>query len=417
MDKEYFLKKFNKIGVIGAARSGISLCKLLNRLGKKTKISDLIVPSDESLRVLNSLGAEPEFGKNTSSFFDDCDMVILSPGVPLLSEVVRELRSKGKYLTGELEFSSWFCQADIVAITGTNGKTTTTYVTSEILKRTGKKVYLLGNIGIPFSEQVLDISKDSIVCLEVSSFQLETIEDFSPKVACFLNIADDHLNRHKDFNEYFEIKKRIFLNQKANDFSLFSKADEEYFRYLNTKTLAVQVDGYKNINFAFAAQVGKIFGVSDKDISDVLDNFTGLSHRLEKITSINNIVFINDSKATNIASTLWALNLINEPIFLIAGGLDKNLDFSAINVYSHKIKRMVLIGQARDKIKQAFNCKDKCVFAKDLKEAVRYSFSNAASGDCVLLSPMCASFDMFKDYKERGDLFKQYVLALSAENS
>ncbi len=412
MEKERFLQQVRTVGIIGAGRSGLALSKLARSFGKDVFLSDQAECNPEVDQALRTLSVQVEWRGHSEEFLEQCDFVLLSPGVSLSGNAAQFLRKKKIPFTGELEFASWFCPAPIIAITGSNGKTTTTFLISEVLKLTGKKIYTLGNIGTPLAEYICHLKTEDLVCLEVSSFQLETVRYFHAHIGCFLNITENHLDRHKDMAEYFAAKRNIFLNQGQSDYALFLPEYTPYFADLQSRTILVHQQGLLNINFAFAFEVGKIYGVSETLMRDFFDNFKGLPHRMERVRILRGVEFINDSKSTNVTSTLWALANTPKQVILIAGGRDKNLDYAPLNQYQDKIKNLILIGEAQEKIKRSFLVQEKCIQAPSLLRAVEDAFQRALPGECVLLSPMCASFDMFRNYEERGDVFRQYVAEL-----
>lgn len=413
--------KNKTVTVIGFSRSGQEAAKLLSKAGAKVKISDN--SSNPKLKTdfkkLNLKNASAEFGKHTKEFIVKSGLVVLSPGVRLNSEPVVWAKKKNIPLISEIELAYHFCPAPIVAVTGTNGKTTVTTLIGEILKLTQKKVFICGNIGMPFSKFVLDMKPDDLVSLEVSSFQLEAINKFKPHVAVFLNFSQNHLDRHSCMAEYLTAKKRIFMNQTKKDYAVLNFADpvaRDFGKEIKSQAVyfnCQEDNKVSNPNYLAALAVGKIFGIDRDKCFKVLNNFKGVEHRLEFVRNIKGIDFINDSKATTVDSALWALEIINKPIIMIAGGRDKGLDFTKIsNVIKNKVRGMILIGEARQKLKQAFSRAVDIKEAENLKDAVNLAFKHAESGNCVLFCPMCASFDMFKDYEDRGRIFKEIVKEL-----
>ncbi|MCD6539256.1 MAG: hypothetical protein J7K37_00925 [Candidatus Omnitrophica bacterium] len=409
--REDILSSIKKIGIVGAGKSGVSLAKLAHRLGKSVKLSEISKDLPfKTLRTLKQLSAEIELGRHTQDFFKDVDLVVLSPGVNS-EDFYRDILTGLNILwVGEIEFSFWCCKSkNIIAITGTNGKTTTTFITGQVLKKSlNKKVYILGNIGNPFSSEVLDIREEDIVVLEVSSFQLETIRYFKPYIACFLNFSPDHLDRYSSLENYFLAKKRIFLNQDFSCYALFPKELEEKLGDVSARKICLD----SRENFSFIEKILEILGVESVNLYNYLKDFKGLAHRLEFVTEKRGIKFINDSKATNILATIFALRTLQGKIILLAGGKDKNLDYSLIKPYLDKVKSIFLFGEAKDKIKKVLEGTIPLRVVKDLREAVLLAYREAQPSDTILLSPMCSSFDMFKNYQERGDFFKSLVYEL-----
>ncbi len=414
--------KGKKVTVVGLARSGVAAARLLSNLGSEVYVTDSA--GNEKLKGiagdLKSRGIFVEIGKHSIDFIRNKDLVVTSPGVSSKSQPLLWADELKVPVVSEIELSWSVCPATVIAITGTNGKTTVTTLVAKVLEAAGRKVWTLGNIGKPFSQEVMSMHSDDFVSLEVSSFQLEKIAAFKPKVSVILNFTCDHLDRYKDMLEYLTAKKRIFMNQTREDY-LVLNYDDPVLRDLAKETKANVIffnassksqDAGRNLNpnhYAVMA-VAKIFGISEDSCKEVFQNFKGVEHRLEQVRIINNIEFINDSKATNVDSVVWALNNMQKPVILIAGGRDKNSDYRAISdLIKQKVKLIVLIGEAKEKIRAAFLGLLPIAEASSLEEAIKESFRRAQSGDCVLLSPMCASFDCFENYEHRGMFFKEVV--------
>ncbi|MFC1703740.1 UDP-N-acetylmuramoyl-L-alanine--D-glutamate ligase [Candidatus Omnitrophota bacterium] len=412
--------KFNKknVTIFGLGKSGVDLSLLLDSFGANVRVTDAQdTPAvRENAKKLPSKAAV-EIGAHSNAFIEGSDIIVVSPGVKSDLPILVDLSSKGIPVIGEIEAAASLCPAEIVAITGTNGKSTVTTLVSEVLKLTGRNVFLCGNIGIPFSSCISQVKKDDIVCLEVSSFQLETTVHFKPKVAVFLNFSRNHLNRHKDMTEYFQAKKKIFANQDESDWAVLNYRDTE-IRNLAKEIKAevvyfnepAQPDEFVNPNYRAVAAIASIFKVDGENCNKVFRAFKGLEHRLEFVRTIRDIDFINDSKSTTVDAGVWALQNATKPIIMIAGGRDKGGDFSLIkDEASKKVKELIVIGEAREKIKSTLleflNIKESDTFA----DAVHLAFKDARAGDCVMLSPMCASFDMFSNFEERGTTFKHIV--------
>lgn len=439
-----------KISIIGAVRSGVGAAKLAKNLGAIPFVSDS--GSQEKLKssieILKSEKIDFEIGSHSDKVFD-CDLMVVSPGVPSNAKVIKDAGEKKIKIISEIEFASLFCKANVIAITGTNGKTTTTSLCGYLFNECGAKTYTAGNIGLAFSEIVLDAKADEYVSLEVSSFQLDLIDTFKPKVAMILNITPDHLNRYDNsVDKYAESKLRIFENQNAGDYLILNKDSEllnHYFKKTNSKTLFfsttkkvsngcyldnqtvkfvrndkeefscavsdIFIQGEHNIQNAMAVIIAaKIFNLDNKKILEALKSFKGVEHRLELVREIEGIKFINDSKATNVDSVIVALKSFDEPIMLILGGQDKGNDYSMIeNLVVEKVKKIYAIGSSAEKVFNYFHKKVKTEIKKDLDEVINAALSEARSGDVVLLSPACASFDMFDNYEHRGKVFKEIV--------
>ena len=415
--------KDKKVTVVGLGRSGVAATNLLLAKGAKVSVTDSLDNQKirESLSSLkdNSL-VNVEIGKHSERLIKGQDLVVTSPGVLLDSLPLSWAKKHNVPVIGEIELAFAFCPAPIIAITGTNGKTTVTTLVGQIFKDAGRKCVVCGNIGNPFSAEVSRISKEYVVVLEISSFQLGTIDKFKPRVAAILNLTCDHLDRYADFDEYSQAKCRIFTNQGQEDWALLSEEDARrlaltartkarilYFG--NNKDLDKDFKHFNN-NHVAALSIASLFAIPQDSAIDTCRRFRGIEHRMEEVAQIRQIKFINDSKATNVDSTVWALNSIDSPAVLIAGGRDKGSDFGPLRKkLKSKVRAVVLLGEAKGKIKAALG---DLVTTKDtltLAQAVEEAFNLAQPGDCVLLSPMCASFDMFSDYAERGRAFKQAV--------
>jgi UDP-N-acetylmuramoylalanine--D-glutamate ligase len=441
-----------KVTVIGGARSGLAVARLLKKMGADVFVSDMKKPEEIKYvkftpEELKSAGIRYEFGEHSEKVYD-CDFMVISPGVPSNAPVVQKAMELGIKVWSEIEVASWFCKAPTIAVTGTNGKTTTTSLIGHIFKTAGFKTIVAGNIGAPFSDFVLGADEGSIVVLEVSSFQLDHIENFKPKVAVLLNITPDHLDRYDSFGDYILSKFRIFKNQKEDDFAVYNYDDEivqPYVESLNVIKLPFSVrdklscggfieDGYITLNFKnkkerilkmnnlrirgihnvynslAAALAARAMEVKDEIIRESLQSFEGVEHRLEFVREINGVKFINDSKATNVNSLWYALESFDEPIILIAGGRDKGNDYSKVyDLVKRKVKLIIAIGESKNKIYNEFKNLTNVIEVDSMEEAVKKAYENSVPGDVVLLSPACASFDMFRDYEHRGEVFKKLV--------
>lgn len=412
------IKHIDTVCVAGWQKTGISLAKLLLALGKKVKVTESKKPecfSASLIKQFKDKGVSFEFGGHSKRFISGSDLVLLSPGIDFfessLCEIIQGVRMP---YTGEIEFASHFTQAKIIAITGTNGKTTTAYLTYLLLKKKKRKVYLGGNIGRPFSEIVLEAKKNDLIVLEVSSFQLESIVRFRPHVAVLLNVGPDHIDRHKSFDNYFKTKMKIFQSQKKDDWALASKSNV-LFKNLS-KSLKAKIvyfgGDFSDENLDCVYRIGRIFGIGKLDCLSLFSQPHSLPHRRQNIRVLNGVKFINDSKATNPSSTAYALKQLRVPVILIAGGRDKGLDYSLISSFP-QVKKINLFGEASLAIQKYLDKKVKCQKFETLKEAVFSAHKEAARGDVVLFSPMCASFDMFSDYRQRGNEFTRIVKSIS----
>ena len=422
-----------RVTVIGAARSGVAVANAVVRLGGIAKISEnkeLEGFSTQLKELDDPSRVSIEAGGHTKAFIQDSDYVILSPGVRLDMLSVKWARDAGAEVMGEVEFAFRLCPCPIIAITGSNGKTTTSTVIAEIIKRAGRQVCLCGNIGSPLSKHVVDLKPADMVVLEISSFQLESTIHFKPHVAVWTNFSQNHLDRHKDLAEYFQAKAKIFANQDANDFAVLNYLDEEHKKLaggLKAKVLFFNQDHphlaspikgeglmVDNPNYLAAMQAVRALGIGEDICLKVFSEFKGVEHRLEYVRQLDGVDYINDSKSTTIEASRWALERANKPVVMICGGSDKKLDYIPLkSLVAQKVKHMIAIGQIRDIIRSTFDDVVKVDLAVNLEEAVKLARIIARPGECVLLSPMTASFDMFKDYEDRGRVFKVIVNRLS----
>jgi len=416
---KYFKNK--KITIVGLARSGVACANLLYRLGSQVKVTDIQdnAQTRKAGAKLCSKDIIVELGKHSPEFIKDADLIVISPGVALDTQPVRWAREFNKPVISEIEIAGILCPSTIIAVTGSNGKTTVTTLIGKVLAASGKNVFLCGNIGNPFCGEVEKMQEADFVALEVSSFQLETIKDFKPKVAVILNLTSNHLDRYKDIQEYGDAKKRIAMNQDNNDFLVLNKDDpllSDIAKNVNSKAVYFGKQEGLNPNQSAVLSVGNIFGVDPEVMLKVFNDFKGLEHRIEEVRNINGVKFINDSKATTADSATWAINNINTPIIFIAGGRHKGIDYRVvIEPAKNKVKQIILIGEAQGEIAIALKNKFTIENAATLKDAVQRAFILAKPGYTVLFSPMCSSYDMFTDYEERGRAFKKIVLNLARE--
>ena len=427
--------KNKTVTILGGQRTGMALARLVAHLGGKAKISEKggenTLPEDFR-QWAKQRKVACEFQGHTRAFIEDSDLVVLSPGVPHNSEAVSWARAKNILVLGEIEFAFQFCSKPVIAVTGSNGKTTVVTLIHQVLEAASRRSCLCGNIGAPFSGQVLDLGDKDFVILEISSFQLETvvvpgtvgIRGFKPHVAVILNVNENHLDRHKDLQEYFDAKKRIFIHQDAQDYAVLNFQDQglkalapqlkAQVRFFNAAPLSLP-GITPNPNFAVAREVANILGVKDDVCAKVFRDFKGVEHRMELVRQIDGINFINDSKATTAQAAIWALERLNAPVIMICGGRDKNIDFSVVAPFvRQKVKKMIVIGEARAKLKKTFEGVVALEEYATLPDAVTRASAIAQKGDNVLLSPMCTSFDMFANYEERGRSFKELVFNLPA---
>lgn len=445
-----------RIGVLGMARSGLAAALLAQRIGGHVFVSDS-APAEqlvESCRRLKKAGIRFETGGHTEQLLKS-DYFVVSPGIPPGITILDKARQKGIPLFSEIEFASWACRGRIVAVTGSNGKTTTTTLLGEIFKAAGFDAAVCGNVGLPFSEVADSIPETGLAVVEVSTFQLELIDDFCPHVALILNLSADHLDRHGSFENYKKLKYRISENQSSSDFLILNKddptlaadniesnatricfstdkrSDTEVFvdqgqlirtvqkaRQSIIKTNEILLPGPHNLQNAAAAVCAvTVFGVPAETIRQVLQSFAGVEHRMERIDSVAGVSFVNDSKATNVDAVCYALRSVKGQLYLIAGGRDKGGDFERIIEYGKNIRGIFVIGEAGDKIFDALGKTFPVRTAESMEQAVSMAFDKASPGETVLLSPGCASFDMFDNFEHRGNVFKAAVAGLRSNKS
>lgn len=443
--------KNKNILVCGMARSGIAAADLLNQLGAKVILQDM--KKREELKAIEELeqkGIELYTGKNPDDIVLEQDFIILSPGIPCDLPFIIKAEKAHIPVWSEVELAYHFTPCPIIAITGTNGKTTTTTLTGEMLKTKYSNTAVVGNIGIPFSEKVEKLTKDDWVVAEISSFQLEKIEAFRPKISMVLNITPDHLNRHKTLENYIATKEKIFQNQtqddicilnyedivcrnmkektKARIFYFSSKSELQEGIYLKNNHIILKwndinetvidvnaiallgVHNYENIMASVAGAV--CAGISLEDIRNVLLHFKGVEHRIEYVETVDDVDYYNDSKGTNPDAAIRAVLAMKKPIILIGGGYDKGSDYKEwIATFFGRVKHLVLIGETAEKIKETAEKMNftNITICSCFSQAVNTCHQIAQAGDCVLLSPACASWDMFESYEHRGEQFKKII--------
>jgi UDP-N-acetylmuramoylalanine--D-glutamate ligase len=443
--------------IIGAARSGIAVAKLLKQHGAEVFVSDLSpVEKMQSVRAeLTQLNIAHEFGEHSERVLK-CDAVVTSPGVPNDAPILRRAANQGLKVIAELEVASWFCQGPIVAITGTNGKTTTTALTGRMFDDARRQNVVGGNIGVAFSEVVEQTHEHTTAILEVSSFQLDTIETFHPRVSAILNITPDHLDRYEHSMEnYIASKFRIAQNQTSGDVIVYNDDDELVRKNVEARvrkevrrlpfstthalregafivdgmlktrnagiesdviaTDAISIKGVHNVMNAMAATLmASAMNISIASLRATLNNFKGVEHRLEFVRELDGVVYVNDSKATNVDSVWYALQSFTQPIVLLLGGRDKGNDYSRLyQLVDAHVRAIVAIGESAAKVAAAFAARKPVSTATTMEEAVHRARRVATRGDVVLLSPACASFDWFSNYEHRGREFKRIVMSLS----
>jgi UDP-N-acetylmuramoylalanine--D-glutamate ligase len=442
-----------KIVVLGMARSGLATARFLVNRGALVTVSEKKVQAElpSEIEQLTSWNVAWEAGGHRRETLLRADFIVISPGVPLALPVLAEAGKMGVEFISEIELASRFLKGKIVGITGSNGKTTTTALTGEILKRAGFDVQVGGNIGTPLISLVEKARADTITVVELSSFQLEAIRTFRPHVAVLLNITPDHLDRYPSFEDYGAAKLNIFRNQNSADYAVLNLLDpwwathaprlpSEAYWFSSSREVPrgcwfdgshliwsqpggnlallsredIQIKGLHNVeNVAAAVSVALLVGAEPEKIRAGVKEFAGVEHRLEKVMEFDGVTYFNDSKATNTDATLKALEAFPPGIILILGGRDKGSDYTVLRpLIAAKVKKVILIGEAAEKIRSHLGEGISMQDASSLAEAVRLAHEFALRGEMVLLAPACASFDMFKSYEHRGEVFKNEVFRL-----
>ncbi len=445
-----------KVLVFGTGISGIGAAKLL----EKVQVEVILYDGNEKLckeeirkKLPDDSKCEIVLGTLSKELLESLDLVVMSPGVPLDIPAAEQIKAAGIPIWGEIELAYQMSEGMVLAITGTNGKTTTTALLGEIMKAYAESVFVVGNIGNPYTDAALSMAEDSYTVAEISSFQLETIDTFAPKVSAILNITEDHLNRHHTMEEYIRVKELITKNQTKEDYCILNYEDEVLRNFsencpaktvffsserkldkgafldgdvicLKTeketleivKTDELKILGKHNYENVMAASAMAYYaGVPMEVIHKAVTQFRAVAHRIEFVEEIDGIAYYNDSKGTNPDAAIKGIQAMNRPTLLIGGGYDKESSYEEwIQSFDGKVKYLVLIGQTREKIQEAAH---KCGFmntilADNLEEAVSICTQKAEKGDAVLLSPACASWGQFDNYEQRGDKFKEYVYAL-----
>ncbi len=447
---------FSRVCVFGAARSGVGAMYLLRHHQVDVTLVDERPPMEfrSLMRRIKRLFVTAHFGPIKGDVLRGCQAIVVSPGIPLSHPLVQEAMDRELAVISEVELASYFAKAPIVAITGTNGKTTTTTLMGQMVADAGFNAVVAGNIGRSFSDAIVSSQEDgrpTMLVTEISSFQLESIEEFHPHVGAILNISRDHVDRYPTMREYIDAKFQITLNQDEDDFLVLNEDDpivmklaEDTAAQVYTFSLTKEVEqgafvadgriylaedgdiqplcnitdvpmpGSHNVANTLAAIVmSRRIGVSTDSLIKTLAKFKGVEHRIEYVaTSSDGVQFYNDSKATNVDSLEKALLSFDKPLVLVAGGKDKQSAYERLNsLIKERVKGLVLIGEARPLIKKAWGGLVDTREAGSIEEAVKIAAGMARGGDVVLLSPACASFDMFKDFEERGDHFKRAVRA------
>jgi UDP-N-acetylmuramoylalanine--D-glutamate ligase len=441
-----------KVTILGSQRSALGAARLLSHFGAKILISELDADrfTSEKRLILADIGAEFEFGYHSEDVFD-CDFVVVSPGIPEKVDIIQKIRARKIPIYSEIEVTSWFIDAPIIAVTGSNGKTTTVNLIHHLLRTAGYDSYLGGNVGVAASEVLLDSfnkkSEKPIFVLEVSSFQLDNIHDFKPDVGMILNLTPDHLDRYASVDAYFSSKVGMFKNFDANSVAIVNQDDAEsmkrgitvenmrYFAVdsqIGADTMlaegvlgimredgwvpilpakALPLPGRHNLSNALAAVAAVMDFIEDPTIiAQGLMTFTSVPHRIEYVGTVNGISCYNDSKATNIASAEVAINSFNQPLWLILGGKDKGGDFTQlIPLLEDRVKQTLLVGAAAESIKSQIGDAINVLQFDTIDQAVEHCLTSADEGEILLLSPACASFDQYDSFEARGDHFRSII--------
>ena len=448
--------------IVGLGKSGIASARFAGKKGARVTVTDMAAEKELGVyaAMAHKLGVIMELGKHDIKTFERADLIVLSPGVPHTIPPIQRAMAKGVPILGEFELAARYIREPIIAVSGTNGKTTTTTLLGSMLENSGIKVFVGGNIGNPLIDYADKTGTADMVVAEVSSFQLDTIETFRPRVGVLLNITEDHLNRYPDFKSYARSKGRLFENQQHSDFAVLNGSDpiigsvtqDLHARKLlfchqensmgkdraaalihtgDSSTPAIITIGMKahqkislnlsgthfpgrhNLENAAAASLAALAaGATPEGVQSALNDFKGLSHRIEYIATIDHVRFFNDSKATNVDAVIRAVETFENPIVLIMGGRDKGGDFRKLSEpIRHHIKKLILMGEAKHKIKSVLKDAYRQIVQTEssMEAAVISAYHAASPGDIVLLSPACSSFDMYGSYAERGEDFRRAV--------
>ena len=449
------------IAVVGLGKTGIALARFLKKRGAAVVATDMAAEKDLGPQVqeLRQMGITLELGRQSPEVFQQTDLIVLSPGVPHTIEPVVRAQQRGTLVVGEIELASRFIKEPIVAVTGTNGKTTTTELLGDMLKRSGLDVFVGGNIGNPLIGYLDQAQPADVIVAEISSFQLDTIETFKPHIGVLLNITADHLDRYPDFEAYTASKMRLFENQYPSDIAVLNGSDplvrslttglknikliypepgqnedgavingnQIYFQINNSGPLNldgqnqwslnlsdIKLRGRHNLENACAAGLAAIAaGARPEAIRETLDRFHGGAHRLEYLDTIQDVAYFNDSKATNVDAVIKAVRSFSQPVVLIMGGLDKGSNFEPLKeILPRHIKNLIVMGHAAGLIRTALENLTPTITATSMADAVNQAQKVVSPGEVVLLSPGCASFDMYDSYAQRGEDFRKEVLKL-----
>lgn len=453
--------KDKKILIVGLAKTGVSLARFLVKHGAIVTVSDHKSRAELAnyLEEIEDLNLNYDLGNHTPKVFLQQDLIVLSPGISPQLKIFDYAKSNGVQVTGEFEFTSRFVQEPIIAVTGTNGKTTTVSLIYEMLHRSGKKVWVGGNYGKPMVTYLLEDQKADVIIVEASSFMLEHVVEFAPRNIVFMNLAENHLDRHKSMEDYINAKRKIFLNTSAETASILNADDKAvvelardpavqrgviyYFsRKVDLEPQIMNIGGAVQINDEIKVRTGpdiEVFSVKNvklrgfhaienimaailavrehnathEAIQEVIDTFTGIEHRLEYVRKVGGVEFYNDSKATNVHAVLRALKAFDENVILVMGGKDTNLNYAPLkDEIRKKVKTLILYGEVKERINRDIGDYSETFLIGTFDEAIHMAYSKSRINDVVLLSPGASSFDMFDDYRERGNYYKEIVRQL-----
>ncbi len=444
-----------RITVVGLGKSGLAVARFCRQQGGQVTVTDMAPREvfEAEAQALEALGVDLEFGGHQPATFSQADLVVLSPGVPHTIAPVVTARTRGIPVIGEIELAARYIEEPIAAVTGTNGKTTTTELLGQMLSASGISAFVGGNIGTPLIDYVADGLKRDWLVIEVSSFQLDTIERFRPQIGVLLNISADHLDRYPDFKAYAESKMQLFANQKSGDTAILNASDafarnaavrvpgmvflvgreteefaggariaEDHIVFEMPEGAVHRIDlagwqlaGHHNLENAAAAGLAALSaGATPRGVQAAIDTFKGLAHRLTLVRTLNGVRYYDDSKATNVDAVCRALEGFDAPVFLIMGGRDKGGGYRELEEHvAAKVRALVVLGEAADTITAALGHLVPTLAAADMAAAVRLAADQARAGDVVLLSPACASFDMYDSYHQRGEDFCRHVRKLT----
>ncbi|MCO5114100.1 MAG: UDP-N-acetylmuramoyl-L-alanine--D-glutamate ligase [Bdellovibrionaceae bacterium] len=450
-----------KILIVGFAKTGVALARFLVNHGAEVTVSDHKSKAELAnfLEQMDDIQVNYDLGNHTPKVFLQQDLIILSPGISPHLKIFEYAKNNGVQVTGEFEFASRFIKEPVIAVTGTNGKTTTVSLITEMLKRSGVNVWVGGNYGEPLVSYLTSDAKSQVIVVEVSSFMLEHVVEFAPKNIVFMNLAENHLDRHKSMEDYINAKRKIFLNTNQDTTSILNADDNAVvelardpavqrgiiYYFSRKQSLEPQImnigggvqirdeikirtgpdievfsvenmkmRGFHNVENTMAAILAsREHGATHEAIQDVIDTYTGIEHRLEYVRKVGGVEFYNDSKATNVHAVLRALKAFDENVILIMGGKDTGLNYAPLREeVRRKVKTLILVGEAKERINRDIGDHSETFLIGTFDEAVHMAYSKSRIGDKVLLSPGASSFDFFDDYRDRGNYFKQIVHAL-----